>query len=251
MTTTTSKKLKLLLTLFDTNKVLFSQELLNQGFSIDLIQWYKKAGWIVNFARGVYKKNNIDITLEDLIFAFQKQLDINVHFGGKYCLEQYYGINHFVTYSNKRPTLFLTNSKHKVPNWVEKKFNTQIKIIHSNFITSNIGLTEDNGGLIISTKERSFMELLYLVPQETSVVEAKEILELLPNLRPKLLQELLENCKSIKVKRLFLYIAEKVNHNWFKYLNAEQIDLGLGIREIEKHGQHIRKYQIVVKEEQI
>lgn len=120
MTTITSKKLKLLLTLFDTNKVLFSQELLNQGFSIDLIQWYKKAGWIVNFARGVYKKNNIDITLEDLIFAFQKQLDINVHFGGKYCLEQYYGINHFITYSNKRPTLFLTNSKHKVPNWVEK-----------------------------------------------------------------------------------------------------------------------------------
>ena len=70
-------------------------------------------------------------------------------------------------------------------------------------------------------------------------------------MRPKLLQERLENCKSIKVKRLFLYIAEKVNHNWFKYLNAEQIDLGLGIREIEKHGQHIRKYQIVVKEEQI
>ena len=44
MTTITSKKLKLLLSLFDTNKVLFSQELLNQGFSIDLIQWYKKAG---------------------------------------------------------------------------------------------------------------------------------------------------------------------------------------------------------------
>ena len=47
------------------------------------------------------------------------------------------------------------------------------------------------------------------------------------------------------------HYTEKVNHNWFKYLNAEQIDLGLGIREIEKHGQHIRKYQIVVKEEQI
>ena len=75
MTTTTSKKLKQLLTLFDTRKILFSQELLRQGFSSDLLQWYRKAGWIESFARGAYKKTNIDISLEDLISAFQNQLD--------------------------------------------------------------------------------------------------------------------------------------------------------------------------------
>lgn len=251
MTTTTSKKLKLLLTLFDTQKILFSQELLRQGFSSDLLQWYRKAGWIESFARGAYKKTTIDITLEDLISAFQNQLDINIHFGGKYCLSKYYGINHFISYSEQKANLFLNESKHKIPSWFAEMYKNQVKLIRSDFVDSNLGLSKSENEIIIASAELAFLELLYLVPQETSVTESKEILELLPNLRPKILQILLENCKSIKVKRLFFYLSEKVNHSWFKYLKVDNIDLGKGVREIEKNGKFIEKYQIVVKEEEI
>ena len=61
----------------------------------------------------------------------------------------------------------------------------------------------------------------------------------------------LEKCKSLKVKKLFFYLSAKVNHSWFKYLKIDNIDLGKGIREIEKNEKFIEKYQIVVKEEEI
>jgi len=58
------------------------------------------------------------------------------------------------------------------------------------------------------------------------MVECYQILEGLANLRPKLLQELLENCNSIKVKRMFLYMAFKANHQWFDFVDQSKIELG-------------------------
>lgn len=42
-----------------------------------------------------------------------------------------------------------------------------------------------------------------------------ELMEGLNNLRPNQVQDLLEKCESVKVKRLFLYLAEKAGHEWF------------------------------------
>ena len=71
-------------------------------------------------------------------------------------------------------------------------------------------------------------------------------MEGLNNLRPNQVQKLLEDCSSIKVKRLFLYLAEKANHNWVKHLNTERIDLGSGKRSIVKNGVYDSKYKITV-----
>ena len=38
----------------------------------------------------------------------------------------------------------------------------------------------------------------------------------LNDLVPNQVQQLLEQCISVKVKRLFLYLAEKTNHSWFE-----------------------------------
>jgi hypothetical protein len=45
-----------------------------------------------------------------------------------------------------------------------------------------------------------------------SLVECYELIESQNNLRPDLLQKLLEQCTSVEVKRLFLYLAEKAKH---------------------------------------
>ena len=71
-------------------------------------------------------------------------------------------------------------------------------------------------------------------------------MEGLTTLRPKLVQRLLEECKSIKVRRLFLLMAEYSNHDWFKELNVEKIDLGSGKRVIVKNGVLDKKYKITV-----
>jgi hypothetical protein len=100
--------------------------------------------------------------------------------------------------------------------------------------------------LQISNPIRAFLECLYLVPKKQEFVECYEIMEGLNNLRPKKVQELLEQCTSIKVKRLFLYMAEKAQHDWFNYINLEKINLGKGKRSLVKDGVYISKYRITI-----
>jgi len=71
-------------------------------------------------------------------------------------------------------------------------------------------------------------------------------MEMLTGLRPDLLQKLLEECKSIKVNRLFLYMAEKAGHSWLDDLDLSKIDLGKGKRSIVKNGVLNSKYQITI-----
>ena len=53
------------------------------------------------------------------------------------------------------------------------------------------------------------------------LIECYQIMEGLVNLRPVIIEELLEQCKSIKVKRLFLYMADKQKQSWFKYIDKK------------------------------
>lgn len=52
------------------------------------------------------------------------------------------------------------------------------------------------------------------------------IMEQLTVLRPSKVQQRLETTRNRTVKRLFLYMAEKVNYPWFQALNQSRIDLG-------------------------
>ena len=71
----------------------------------------------------------------------------------------------------------------------------------------------------------------------------------LVNLRPDILQKLLEGCNSIKVKRLFLYMSKKANHQWGNFLNLKTVDLGQGDRSIVKNGVYDPKFRITVPKE--
>ena len=93
------------------------------------------------------------------------------------------------------------------------------------------------------------MECLYLTPQKQDLMECYELMESLNNLNPKQLQLLLEKCKSVKVKRLFMYLSEKAGHEWFRYLDLNKIDLGKGKRSIVKNGVYVSKYKITVPKE--
>jgi hypothetical protein len=73
-------------------------------------------------------------------------------------------------------------------------------------------------------------------------------MESLSALQPELVQELLEQCRSIKAKRLFLFLADKAGHSWFKYLDISKIQLGKGKRSIVHKGVLIPKYQITIPE---
>jgi len=122
------------------------------------------------------------------------------------------------------------------------------------FNNNEIGLVDKMDGELkmkVSGAARAMLECLSLTPNQFSLNEAYEIMDGLTTLRPVQVQELLENCKSIKVKRLFLFFAEKTGHSWFKYIDIKKIDLGSGNRSLAKDGVLISKYQLVVPKELI
>ena len=86
-------------------------------------------------------------------------------------------------------------------------------------------------------------------PDKLDLIECYHLVEGLSNLRPKLLQELLEKCSSVKVKRLFLMMASKAQHQWLTFLDLKKIDLGKGDRSIIKGGVYNAKVHISVPKE--
>ena len=118
--------------------------------------------------------------------------------------------------------------------------------------TTDFAVTEysvDGLKIQVSSPERAILECLYLTPDRFDIVECYQILEGLVNLRPKILQELLENCNSIKVKRLFIFMAAKANHQWLDFVDQSGIELGNGDRVIVKGGVYISQYKISVPKE--
>jgi hypothetical protein len=63
------------------------------------------------------------------------------------------------------------------------------------------------------------------------------------------LQKLLEDCKSVKVKRLFFFFADRHNHAWLKRLDRSRIDLGKGKRMLVRGGKLDPTYEITVPED--
>ncbi|MDI1337495.1 MAG: type IV toxin-antitoxin system AbiEi family antitoxin domain-containing protein, partial [Lacunisphaera sp.] len=75
---------------------------------------------------------------------------------------------------------------------------------------------------------------------------ARLLFEGLGTLRPALLQTLLEKCTSVKVKRLFLHLAELQRHPWLRELDQSRISLGRGKRVLVAGGRLDPKFLITV-----
>jgi hypothetical protein len=90
------------------------------------------------------------------------------------------------------------------------------------------------------------MEVLYLVSEGHSVEGARLLLEGLTTLRPTYVQRLLEHCRYVKVKRLFMALAEDLNHPWVRRVNLSKVDFGKGKRVVVKGGRLHPKYHITL-----
>lgn len=94
--------------------------------------------------------------------------------------------------------------------------------------------------------ERAALELLHLAPKEFDLVEAGMIVESMTTIRPKLMQSPLEQCSSIKVRRLFLNLAERANLPVMRHIDLDRIDLRTGHRSLVPNGRHVAKYQLLL-----
>jgi hypothetical protein len=102
--------------------------------------------------------------------------------------------------------------------------------------------------LTMSSPERAILELLDEIPQRETFHQADVLMEGLRNLRRRRLHTLLVACSSVKVKRLFLWFAERHQHAWLKKLDRKDIDLGHGKRMLVRGGKLDPTFNITVPE---
>lgn len=221
------------------------------GYSYDLQKRYRKSKWLNSIGAGAMIRAGDPVTYEGAVYALQKQTELSVHPGGKTALSLL-GKAHYLEIAKKRVAIF-GGAGEKLPAWFHKReWGVTVDYYQTSFLPPRMGLIEielKNFSIEVSGAARALMECLYLAPEKQDLLECYELMEGLNNLRPDQIQMLLESCRSIKVKRLFLYIAEKAGHSWFQRLNLKKVDLGQGKRSIVRNGVYVDKYRITVPQE--
>ena len=231
--------------------VFLSSWLAQNGFSSQLINRYRKSKWLYSLGNGAWIRVGEKATYQSAIYALQNQSNLTIHLGGKTALSLL-GKAHYLEL-NKQQIMLFGATEEKLPTWFTNyQWGVKINFYRSSFLPSKLGLQllkVEAFDLQISDPIRAFLECLYLAPKKQGLIECYEIMEGLNNLRPKQVQNYLEQCNSIKVKRLFLYMADKANHQWFKFIDLKNINLGKGKRSFGNNGVYISKYSITVSKE--
>jgi len=220
------------------------------GFGRDLLVKYKNSGWLEPFGRGAYIRAGDKVGWPGALYTLQNQLSLPVHAGGKTALEMK-GYAHYLPAQQGKVFLYGPRGL-KLPGWFnEDRFGVTFVVTRTNLFSADCreGFTdvrERDFSIRIAAPERAAMEMLHLVPKEVGFDEAQLIVENLVALRADVVTRLLEACRSVKVKRLFLYMAERLGHSWFPKLDLSNVYLGKGKRMIVSHGRFNAKYQITV-----
>ncbi len=251
MSTEKESKLNVLLSTQPLGIVLSSAWLAEQGYSLDLQKRYKKSQWFDSIGTGALIRHGDQVDYLGGIYALQSQLGLCVHPAGKTALSLQ-GKAHYLELSTKKAQLF-GGKDENLPLWFKKRdWNLNVECKLTSFLPSELGLVEidhKSFKVKISSPARAVMECLYLAPKFQPLLEVFELMEGLNNLRPATVQKLLEACSSVKVKRLFLYLADKAGHEWLSYIKLDKVDLGSGKRAIVSDGVYVSKYQITVPKE--
>ena len=224
-----------------------------QGITRQLSYFYVKSGWLEKIGQGAFIKTGDQVNWMGGLYAIQQQLDLKVHLGGRSLLEVK-GASHFIPMGPKRPLYLYANEGSEVvllPKWFIQAFSRSATITYfaRKLFSTEVGmetLEQANFTIQVSSKERALMEVLSLVSKDVGYTHAYRLFQGQHTLRPSLVQELLENCVSYKVKRLFLYLGKKCSLPWIQHLNLSRITLGRGKRQIGSGGVYDPEFEISV-----
>jgi hypothetical protein len=245
------------------------------GVSRQLRRKYAMHGWLLPLARGVYCRSPLpdamsSVPWQQLVISLNYLQNLPVAAGARTALELQ-GFSHYVSSGGSREAHLYANEE--LTGWVLRvPVDTKLvlhkarKLFRSRDVPAYFTVgdatpspPEDNGftqqqwghwkyPLTQSTPERAILELLDEVPKRETFHQADVLMEGLRNLSPRRLQALLSDCRSVKVKRLFFWFAERHNHAWLQKLDRAGIDLGKGKRMLVRGGKFDPKYNITVPE---
>ena len=244
-------KINKLLQRLPSGSLFFSSWMKVNGISYELQRRYRESGWLSAIGSGVMIPTGETPTIYGALSSLNKQAGKHFYVGGLSALELS-GYTHYVPMG--RPVVYVGHPKDEwVPSWLNKHdWGVDLLPVTSEYFDTDTGLTPLMQGafeILASTPERAFMECLNLTPRQYHLMDLYYVMEQLTALRPSMVQALLEHNTSVRIKRMFLYMAEKAGHAWFSDLDLQKIDIGSGKREIVPNGVYDSKYQIVIPEE--
>lgn len=248
-----------------------------RGYSTSLRVKYVASGWLEQPARRVYRRPRGQLGWQQVVISLQMLLGHRLVLGGRTALESQ-GYAHYL--SQGSPDIHL-HGPAKPPGWLvtlplKERFvyRNSVPLFGSDLddvtfppLVPKGAVPEQNDRsfqdaalrslpwgqwdwpLTVSTPERAIIELLDELPDHESFHQVDMLMEGLSDLAPRRLQRLLVRCRSVKVKRLFFFFADRHGHAWLKRINSAAIDLGSGKRMLVKEGRFDPTYQITVPKE--
>lgn len=245
----------------------------DKGFSRSSIRDYAARGWLERLAPRLYRRPfgpaNAPIRWDVAVLSLQAVMGKDLHVGGRTALTLH-GFSHYVElgdpdvihlYGDGAPAWlnrFQTNSHFLVH--TSHLFGSSKSGVEAKSYDLRSGQTGDmatvdehtvpwDWPLMVASPERAILEMLDELPNRETFQHVDVIMQGLSHLRPKLLNTLLQECRSVKVKRLFLWYADRHKHAWLKRIKLKSIDLGAGKRQLVAGGRLDPHYQITLPEE--
>lgn len=247
MSIVTSNKINKLLTDTPFGVVLLSSSLEQLGYSYSLQKRYVQSNWLRSIGHGAYIRVGDQVDIFGGLYALQ-QTTSSPHLGGRTALNLQ-GYGQYLDLGASNLVLF-SETGNQLPKWFrDYDWTHSHSFFTSAFLPKGEGLLDHHVkgfSVPISSPARAILECLHLAPNHQELSECYELMESLNNLHPRTVQSLLENCSSIKVKRLFLFLGEHFGHAWFRYIDVSKISLGSGKRSIVQNGRYDTKYKITV-----
>lgn len=229
--------------------LLFSEGLKKQGYSDQLMNQYRKSGWLTSLSKGVMYRTGDSLSALASLASCQEQTGKRFRVAAHSALELS-GYYHYVPFG--KPRLIIANNEPRTPLWAKSDLFDMTIDFFSTTAFSQIQeqtIRQYNYSIQASTPELAFMECLLLAPSRYNYMDLYYIMEQLTVLRPSKVQQLLETTRNRTVKRLFLYMAEKANYPWFQALNQSRIDLGTSKIQLVQGGMYVSKYKITIPRE--
>lgn len=243
-------KINQLLANADPSGLLFSDWLRKRGYSDQLQKRYRDTGWLSSLGRGVMYRTGTTLSAYASLASCNRQLGTAYRVAAHSALERT-GFNHFVPMG--KPVLAVALPKGgKRPSWMDHEgFDMTFRTFSTDtFLRPEVSEHDEYGGtLLVSSPEQAFLECLLLAPRWYSYLDLYEVMEQLATLRSDIVQRLLETTANNRVKRLFLYMAEKAGHYWLEELDLGRIELGKSKLQLVPNGVYNAKYKITIPKE--
>lgn len=230
-----------------------------QGFGRHTLDNLLKSHQLQALTAGVYARPELPVSWQGVVASLPRLVQEPVLVGGLSSL-RLQGFAHYVSLGAESVDLV---SPAVCPTWLARCFDvlgvplawSRGVRLWANGWPQQTGVKEIIGPrgerLLVSPPEQAWLELLAVVPDRISLEHAENILQGLTQLSPQRLSSLLRECRHVKVKRIFFWLADRQGHPWRKKLDPKSFDLGTGKRSLTKGGKLDPLYQITVPQEML